>query len=289
MACPYRGRVKQYSAGAKQIPFWNGNNEQGIWRLWVFDVKGKRAAVTGAASGIGLAVAELFAAQGAEVAMIDLALDKLTPAADAIEARTGSRAQRVACDVASKASVEEAFAAIGTQVDILVNCAGVAHVGTLESTTEQDFDRLFSVNVRGTYLCMQAAIGPMLEQGSGVILNMASIAATAGLSDRFAYSMTKGAVLAMTLSVAKDYVARGIRCNCISPARVHTPFVDGFLAKNYPGQEAEKMKALAQSQPIGRMGRPDEIAALALYLCSDAASFITGADYPIDGGFFNLR
>ncbi len=130
---------------------------------------------------------------------------------------------------------------------------------------------------------------PMLEAKRGTILNMASIAATAGLANRFAYSMTKGAVLSMTLSVAKDYLSQGIRCNCISPARVHTPFVDGFVAKNYPGHEAEKMKDLALSQPIGRMGKPDEIAALALYLCSDAASFLTGVDYPIDGGFFNLR
>jgi NAD(P)-dependent dehydrogenase (short-subunit alcohol dehydrogenase family) len=195
----------------------------------------------------------------------------------------------VACDVSDEAGVAAAFAAAGTPVDVLVNCAGIAHVGSLATTTPEDLDRLYRVNVRGTYLCMKAALTPMLAQGSGVILNMASIAATAGLSDRFAYSMTKGAVLAMTLSVAKDYIAQGIRCNCISPARVHTPFVDGFLAKNYPGQEAEKMQQLAKSQPIGRMGEPGEIATLALYLCSGAASFLTGCDYPIDGGFFNLR
>jgi 2-keto-3-deoxy-L-fuconate dehydrogenase len=150
-------------------------------------------------------------------------------------------------------------------------------------------DRLYSVNVRGTYLCMKIALESMLEQGHGVILNLASIAATAGLADRFAYSMSKGAVLAMTLSVAKDYLHKGIRCNCISPARVHTPFVDGFVSRNYPGKEAEKMRELANAQPIGRMGTPDEVAHLALYLCSDEAAFLTGADYPFDGGFFNLR
>jgi len=255
----------------------------------VFELNGRRAVITGAASGIGLAIAQTFARNGAAVAMVDLNLERVTEAAKALSAETGANALGFACDVSSEESVVAAFDAIGTRVDILVNCAGIAHVGSLESTTPADMDRLYAVNVRGTYLCMKYALGPMLAQGSGVMVNLASIAATAGLSDRFAYSMTKGAVLAMTLSVAKDYIARGIRCNCISPARVHTPFVDGFLAKNYPGQEAEKMAGLAKSQPIGRMGRPDEIASLALYLCSDEASFLTGVDYPIDGGFFNLR
>jgi 2-keto-3-deoxy-L-fuconate dehydrogenase len=255
----------------------------------VFDLKGKRAVVTGAASGIGLAIAELFAAHQAAVVLLDLDAQKTTDAAKAIAEKTSGSVTGVACDVSRADSVEKAFSQIGGSVDILVNCAGIAHVGNLLSTSPEDIDRLYAVNVRGTYLCMQAGIKSMIESKRGVILNMASIAATAGLSDRFAYSMTKGAVLSMTLSVAKDYIAQGIRCNCISPARVHTPFVDGFLAKNYPGQEAEKMKVLEQSQPIGRMGTPSEIAVLALYLCSDDASFLTGVDYPIDGGFFNLR
>jgi NAD(P)-dependent dehydrogenase (short-subunit alcohol dehydrogenase family) len=129
----------------------------------------------------------------------------------------------------------------------------------------------------------------MMQRRKGVILNMASIAALVGLPDRLAYSVTKGAVHAMTLSVAKDYLAYNIRCNSISPARVHTPFVDGFIAKNYPGQEAEMFARLAATQPIGRMGSPEEIAALALYLCSDEAGFVTGCDYPIDGGFVKLN
>jgi NAD(P)-dependent dehydrogenase (short-subunit alcohol dehydrogenase family) len=129
----------------------------------------------------------------------------------------------------------------------------------------------------------------MKANGGGVILNMASIAATAGLADRFAYSMSKGAVVAMTYSVAKDYLSHKIRCNCISPARVHTPFVDDYLRRNYPGHEKEMYEKLAQAAPIGRMGEPEEVASLALFLCSDEASFITGTDYPLDGGFFNLR
>jgi len=244
--------------------------------------------VTGAASGIGFAVAKRFAADGAHVHLLDLDGARVQEATDSIT-NSGDAATAHICNVADEASVRAAFEEIGHPVQILVNCAGIAHVGNLASTSSDDMDRLFSVNVRGVYLCMKAVIEGMAAAREGVIVNIASIAATRGISDRFAYSMTKGAVLSMTLSVAKDYIASGVRCSCISPARVHTPFVDGFLAKNYPGQEAEKMKALAASQPIGRMGTPEEVAALAHYLCSDEGSFITGADLPLDGGFFNLR
>jgi 2-keto-3-deoxy-L-fuconate dehydrogenase len=257
--------------------------------LQIFGLHRKRAVVTGAASGIGLAIARLFAANGAEVVLVDLNSDRVSEASSTVASETGGSTSGFGCDVSNERSVSATFDEIGAPIDLLVNCAGIAHVGSLQSTTPEDLDRLYAVNVRGTYLCMRAALEPMLAAQRGVIINMASIAATAGISDRFAYSMSKGAVLSMTLSVAKDYLSRGIRCNCLSPARVHTPFVDGYLAKNYPGQEAEKMKELAKSQPIGRMGTPEEIAALALYLCSDAASFLTGVDFPIDGGFFNLR
>jgi 2-keto-3-deoxy-L-fuconate dehydrogenase len=249
---------------------------------------GRNAVVTGAASGIGLAIAQRFAAHGATVHLLDLDAGNLKQAADQIK-KAGHTAIPHVCDVSSEDSVFEAFQDLNGSTDTLVNCAGIAHIGNLCSTSAEDMDRLFAVNVRGMYLCMRAVIKGMVEAKRGCILNMASIAATRGVSDRFAYSMTKGAVLSMTLSVAKDYIAHGIRCNCISPARVHTPFVDGFLAKNYPGQESEKMKTLSESQPIGRMGTPAEVAALAHYLCSDEASFLTGVDFPLDGGFFNLR
>ena len=206
-------------------------------------------------------------------------------------AASGGHAKAYACDVSDQSSAKEVFNKLARQgqLDILVNNAGVSHIGTVETTSEADFDRLFRINVKGVYNCTCAAIGYMKSQGGGVILNMASIAGTAALADRFAYSMSKGAVVAMTYSVAKDYLAHKIRCNCISPARVHTPFVDGYLRKNYPGREHEMFQKLSASQPIGRMGEPEEVAALALFLCSDEAAFITGTDYPIDGGFFNLR
>ena len=253
----------------------------------MFQLNGKIAVVTGGGSGIGKAVALLFAKQGATVEVIDLNEEACNGTADEIRSSGGNANARV-CNVSSQREVQDVFKAVG-KVEILVNSAGVSHVGSIEGTTEADLDRLYSVNVKGVYNCLQAAVSIMKENISGVILNLASIANNVGIADRFAYSMTKGAVFAMTLSVARDYLAAGIRCNCISPARVHTPFVDGFIKKNYPGREKEMFEKLSQSQPIGRMARPEEIANLVLYLCSDEASFITGCDYPIDGGFINLN
>ena len=252
----------------------------------MFDLQGKVAVVTGAGSGIGAAIARLFARRGASVAAVDRNRDAAAAVAAEIAAG-GGRASVHTCDVSEPALVDALFrdlAAAHPRLDILVNNAGIAHIGTIEQTAPQDFDRLYRVNVFGVYLCARAAVPVMLAQGGGVILNMASIASLIGLPDRFAYSMTKGAVLAMTRSIAVDYVKRGIRCNCICPARVHTPFVDGFLARNYPGREVEMMQELSEAQPIGRRGQPEEIAHLALYLCSDEAGFVTGQAYPIDGG-----
>jgi 2-keto-3-deoxy-L-fuconate dehydrogenase len=253
----------------------------------MFRLDGKIAAVTGSGSGIGRAVALLFAKQGATVHLIDLNADAIQGTEEEIQKANGVAVSQP-CDVTSQQMVKEVFHQIG-KIDILVNSAGVSHVGNVESTSEEDFDRLYNVNVKGVYNCLRAGVSMMKKNGGGVILNLASIANNVGLADRFAYSMSKGAVFAMTLSVAKDYIKDGIRCNCISPARVHTPFVDGFLAKNYPGKEQEMFEKLSRSQPIGRMAKPEEIAHLILYLCSDEASFITGCDYPIDGGFIKLN
>jgi 2-keto-3-deoxy-L-fuconate dehydrogenase len=255
-----------------------------------FRLDGKIAVVTGAGSGIGQAIALRFAANGAAVRILDI--NPQQAEATAMQITTaGGNATVHACDVTDQVQVRGAFQELFAQerIEILVNNAGISHIGTVESTSEADFDRLFRVNVKGVYNGIHECVGHMKASGGGVILNMASIAGSAALADRFAYSMTKGAVIAMTYSVAKDYIQHNIRCNCISPARVHTPFVDDYLRKNYPGHEAEMYEKLAKSQPIGRMGEPEEVASLALFLCSDEASFITGVDYPLDGGFFNLR
>ncbi|GAB3331780.1 glucose 1-dehydrogenase [Larkinella ripae] len=256
----------------------------------MFSLKDKVAIITGGASGIGLAMSQTFAQAGAVVHILELNADLAQKVAEEIQAN-GGRAYAHAVDVSKQAQVLEVIGQIaaGGPIHILVNNAGVSHIGTVETTTEADFDRVFTVNVKGAYNCLYATIPHLKASGGGVVLNMASIAATVGIPDRFAYSMTKGAVVSMTLSVAKDYLKHNIRCNCISPARVHTPFVDGFLAKNYPGQETEMFAKLAATQPIGRMAKPVEVAALALYLCSDEAGFITGCDYPIDGGFVRLN
>jgi len=248
---------------------------------------GKKAIITGGGSGIGRAISQRFAEEGAAVHILELNTDAAEEVAEAIRG-FGGQAMVHSCDVSVQREVGEIITGIGA-VDILVNNAGIAHVGNLEHTSEEDFDRIIRVNVKGAYNVLHAVVPLMKQRGGGAILNMASIATLVGITDRFAYSTSKGAVLAMTLSVARDYLHDGIRCNSISPARVHTPFVDGFIAKNYPGREAEMFEKLSKSQPIGRMAQPEEIASLALYLCSDEAAFITGNDYPIDGGFVTLN
>jgi NAD(P)-dependent dehydrogenase (short-subunit alcohol dehydrogenase family) len=232
-------------------------------------------------------VAHLLARQGARVYVMDINEGQAQEVVKEIGSEGGA-AKTLVADVSNQQQIIDLFAGIAP-IDILVNSAGVSHIGNAETTKEADFDRLYNVNVKGVYNCLQAAIPGMKKNKGGVIVNMCSIAALVGIPDRFAYSMTKGAVYSMTLSVAKDYLHDNIRCNSISPARVHTPFVDGFLKKNYPGKEQEMFEKLSKTQPIGRMARPEEIAGLVLYLCSDEASFITGCDYPIDGGFVKLN
>ncbi|CAD0000793.1 MULTISPECIES: SDR family NAD(P)-dependent oxidoreductase [Flavobacterium] len=253
----------------------------------MFSLQNKKAVITGGGSGIGRAIATLFAKQGAEIHIIDLTIESAQDAVADIE-QLGGKVFSYACNVVNQKEVVDTFEKIGN-IHILINNAGIAHVGKVDTTLEIDFQRVMDVNVKGVYNCLYAAIPQFRLSNGGVILNMASIASWVGIQDRFAYSTAKGAVMAMTLSVARDYIDEGIRCNSISPARVHTPFVDGFINKNYPGKEAEIFEKLSKSQPIGRMGQPDEIAALALYLCSDEAGFITGSDYPIDGGFIKLN
>ncbi len=253
----------------------------------MFSLKNKTTVITGAASGIGKAVAIVFAKQGAKTHLLDINEEALDIV---VKELTGNGGNAVAhkLNVVNQAEVKAVFEKINT-VDILVNCAGISNIGKADTTSEKDFDNVYNVNVKGTFNCLHEAIPYMKRNKAGVIINMASIASNVGLQDRFAYSMSKGAVLGMTLSVARDYISDGIRCNCVSPARVHTPFVDNFLAKNYPGSEAEMFEKLSKSQPIGRMATPEEVAHLILYLCSDEASFITGCDYPIDGGFIKLN
>jgi len=257
-----------------------------------FQLSGKVAVVTGGASGIGESVARLLARQGAHVCLLERDAERAERVVEEIMRGGGGGASFTKCDVASASEVAQAFAALDRdqgRLDILINNAGIAHIGNVEATSESDFDRIYAVNVKGAYHCLREAIPLLRRAGGGAIVNLSSIAALVGLEDRFAYSTSKGALTAMTLSVARDYVSHGIRCNCVCPARVHTPFVDGFLARNFAGREAEVFERLSRAQPVGRMGKPEEVAALVLYLCSDEAAFITGGIYPIDGGVMTLR
>jgi 2-keto-3-deoxy-L-fuconate dehydrogenase len=253
----------------------------------MFSLKNKTAVITGGGSGIGKAISLLFAKQGAVVHVIELNAEAAQGTVDEI-VQQGGMAFAYSCNVSDQQQMVATYQKISV-IDILVNNAGIAHIGVADTTSEEDFTKIFNVNVKGVYNSLFAAIPLMKANGGGIILNMASIAAIVGITNRFAYSMSKGAVSAMTLSVARDYINDNIRCNSVSPARVHTPFVDGFLAKNYAGQEEEMFDKLSKSQPIGRMGKPEEVASLALYLCSDEAGFVTGCDYLLDGGFVKLN
>ncbi|MHA7831784.1 MAG: SDR family NAD(P)-dependent oxidoreductase [Flagellimonas sp.] len=255
-----------------------------------FNLNNKIAIVTGGGSGIGKAISITLASQGAKVHIVDLKEELSKQTRLEIKA-FGIEAIAHKCDVSNYENVKKIIDKIALKgvPDILVNNAGIAHVGNIEVVSVQDLDKLYNVNIKGVYNCTKAILPFMKKKRDGIILNIASVAASIGIMDRFAYSMTKGAVLSMTYSIANDYINHGIRCNSISPGRVHTPFVDGFIKKNYPGQEEELFEKLSKTQPIGRMAKPQEVADLALFLCSDEAKFITGTDYPIDGGFIKLK
>ncbi len=248
---------------------------------------GKYAVVTGGGSGIGRATAARLAAEGAHVTIFEARPEAGDEAAAEIRAG-GGVAEVVACDVTKTDAMRAAFASL-QRLDLLVNNAGISAVGNVLTTTADDLDKIYAVNVKGVYHGLHFGVPLLQRAGGGAIVNVASVVSKIALADRFAYGMSKGAVLTMTLSVARDFVDQRIRCNCVCPARVHTPFVDGFLAKNYPGQEKDMFAKLSAAQPIGRMGRPDEVAGLIAYLCSDEAAFITGSAYDIDGGVTLLR
>lgn len=256
-----------------------------------FSLENKVAVITGGGSGIGKAMSKTFAEMGAVVHILEM---NLTAGKETVEEIVATKGIAFChqCDVSNQKQVAAIFTQINVEsdtIDILINNAGIGFVGNIENTTEEDLDRLYSVNVKGIYNCIKAVIPYFKTKNEGIIINMASIASSVGIADRFAYSMTKGAVLTMTYSIAKDYLVHNIRCNCISPARIHTPFVDNFIAKNYPGREKEMFENLSKTQPIGRMGTPQEVANLALYLCANESAFITGTDFPIDGGFIKLN
>lgn len=255
----------------------------------MFRLDKKIAFVTGAASGIGEQIARLFAQQGAHVILADLRPDGVERVGAEIRASGGSvRAQQL--NVAEESHIVTALeqvAATEGRLDILINNAGISHVGTLLETSLEDWERVMRVNAGGVFLCAREGVRQMLKQSpvGGVIINMSSVAAMIGVDRRLAYSASKGAVLALTRSIAVDFVAQGIRCNAICPGTVQTPFVEGYLARNFAGHEEEVRQQLHARQPLGRMGRPDEIAHAALYLASDEAAFVTGSALVIDGGW----
>ncbi len=244
-----------------------------------FRLDGKRALVTGGASGIGASVVALLREQGAKTLVLDL---------------NPPESEGIRCDVADPQSVAAAFTAADEQLggapDILVCCAGIGGIADLLETTPEQFDRFLAVNVKGVYLCCQESVRRMQAAGNGgAIVAIASLISKLSLERRFGYGVSKTAVLGIVRSIAQDYVGDKIRCNAVCPARVHTPLVDSYLAKTFPGHEQEEFARLEAAQPVGRMGTTAEIAHLVLYLCSDEAAFVTGAAYDIDGGCVAMR
>ena len=242
-----------------------------------FRLDGKVALVTGGASGIGEATCRELARAGAQVIVADIRLEKAAELANALE---GARSLHL--DVVSATSIEAAVASLH-RLDILVNNAGIASVGDISKTEADEFDRVMEVNVKSVYMVTRAFL-PLLLASRGSIVNIGSVAGLVGIRQRFAYCTSKGAIIAMTRQLAVEY-PKDLRVNCICPGTVQTPFVEGYLDK-YHAHEKDKMRAeLNARQPIGRLGRAEEIASLVRYVCSDEAAFMTGALLPIDGGW----
>jgi NAD(P)-dependent dehydrogenase (short-subunit alcohol dehydrogenase family) len=246
-----------------------------------FQLTRKTALVTGAGSGIGAAIAETFARAEAHVFVTDIDLAAATATATRI-AEAGGSAAALRLDVTDEDACTAIVATTGT-VDILVNNAGVGHVGTALQTEGADLDRLYGINVRGMFNVTKAFLPEMVARRAGVIINMGSVAGLVGIKDRVAYCTTKFAVVGLTKSMAFDHAAEGIRINCICPGRVETPWIAARL-REYPDPE-RAYREMAATQSVGRMGRPEEIAAAALYLASDEASFVTGSALTIDGAW----
>jgi 2-keto-3-deoxy-L-fuconate dehydrogenase len=241
----------------------------------MFSLAEKRALITGAGSGIGAAIATMFSRAGAHV----FVADRDEAGGRAVAGEIGG--EFLMLDVTKDTECENA-AGVVERLDILVNNAGIGHVGTLLQTTGEDMDRLYLVNVRGVFNMCRVFLPQMVDRKSGVIINLASIGGVVGVRDRAAYCTTKFAVVGLTKSMALDHALDGVRVNCICPGRVETPFVQARL-KEYPDPD-KAYREMSATQAVGRMGKPEEIAAAALYLASDESAFVTGSEFIIDGG-----